>query len=272
MINPYILLGVLVNEPNASQIQFYRSVLLQPYPLVQGFSERGGGVSSAPLDSLNMGSNVGDSPENVLENHERLCHALGISRSNVVSVHQVHGNHVVRVGKDEAGTIVTDADAMITADIGVFMLMRFADCVPILFYDPRKHVAGIAHAGWRGTAIGVAKCTVEALQQEFDCKPADLVVVIGPSIGPCCYEVGSEVVEAMKANPAIPEHVIVQQPNDKVHADLWQANAAQLDHAGVQHVEIAGICTACHSDRFFSHRASGGHSGRFAAVIGLKGA
>ncbi len=256
---------------HTSGIHFYRSTLLEPYSLVQAVSERFGGVSPAPWNTLNLGSNVGDDAQNVSENHKRLCRALGISQADVVSVHQVHGNQVVRVGRENAGAVLGNADGMVTSDTNVFMLMRFADCVPILFYDPHKHVAGIAHAGWRGTANGVVGHTVEALQREFDCNPADLIAVIGPSIGPCCYEVGPDVVEAMKANSAIPESVIVWQSSGKPYVDLWQANAAQLENAGVRHIEVARICTACHSDRFFSHRASGGHAGRFAALIGLKG-
>jgi YfiH family protein len=161
-------------------------------------------------------------------------------------------------------------DALVTDVPGVFLMLRFADCVPVLFHDPVRQAVGLAHAGWRGTVSHIARATVEKMVDAFGCSPADIRAGIGPSIGPCCYEVGPEVVSAaQKAFPDAP-FVLQRGSGERWHFDLWAANHHQLAAAGVTEIELSGLCTACRTDEWFSHRAEGGRTGRLAAVIGLR--
>ncbi|MCC7106638.1 MAG: laccase domain-containing protein [Chloroflexi bacterium] len=145
--------------------------------------------------------------------------------------------------------------------------LRFADCVPLLLWHEQRAVVGAAHAGWRGTLAEVGPATVEAMQRHFGAQPAGLRVGIGPSIGPCCYEVGGEVAAQFADWP----QTVLRYRGPRPRLDLWTANRQQLEAAGVpaDAIEVAGICTRCHADQFFSHRVLGYPAGRFGALIGL---
>ena len=147
-----------------------------------------------------------------------------------------------------------------------------ADCVPVLMYDPRVRVIAAVHAGWRGTVGRITAKTVERMREEFGCEPRDVIVGIGPSIGPCCFEVGEEVVEA--AREGLGDLTGLIEPGKqagKYLLNLWEANRRQLRQVGVEdiRIEVAGICTVCHHDRFFSYRGDRGNTGRFGAGIML---
>jgi YfiH family protein len=152
-------------------------------------------------------------------------------------------------------------------------MILVADCVPILISDPSKGVIGAVHAGWKGTLEGIAQKTVEALQGLFGCSPEDLVVGIGPSIGPCCYEVGPEIVsraeEVFRTNK---DPVIRGAADNKSYLDLCKANLLQLTKAGIpeQNIELAGVCTGHHRNRFYSYRIEKGQTGRFGVGIVLR--
>ena len=147
--------------------------------------------------------------------------------------------------------------------------MRFADCVPILFYDPKKAVVGIAHAGWLGTVRGAARSAVETMQARYGCKPQDLLAAIGPSIGPDHYEIGPDVIERVRQAFGADADRLLETRTGRVYLDLWTANFLQLQKTGVEQIEMAKICTACHVEDWFSHRAEKGRTGRFGALIGL---
>jgi YfiH family protein len=150
--------------------------------------------------------------------------------------------------------------------------MRFADCVPLLFYDPARRVLGMAHAGWRGTAAGVGPATVAAMGEAFGCRPADIVAGIGPSIGPAHYEVGPEVAAAIQ-NAFGEVEGLLSHPNGngaRPHLNLWEANRRALQMAGVGQIEVAEICTASNVQDFYSHRAEDGRTGRFGALAVLR--
>jgi polyphenol oxidase len=233
---------------------------------------RAGGVSGAPFASLNVGSGLGDAPENVARNHARICESLGVRREELVTVHQVHSNRAMRVGAGDRGQHMGDLDGLLTDEPGVPLIMRFADCAPLLAYDPARHALGVAHAGWRGTLSKMGQQLVAAMVEQFGSRPADLLVGIGPSIGPCCYEVGDEVVEATRAAFGSDADALLARTNgQRMHLDLWAANRLQLEQAGVAQIETAGICTACHRERFFSHRGDGGRTGRFPMLAVLAG-
>ena len=152
-------------------------------------------------------------------------------------------------------------------------MILIADCVPIMFYDPIKKAIGVAHAGWRGTVKQIVKKSVEKMVDEYNCNPKDIIAGIGPSIGPCCYEVGPEVITEFEKTLVEMDGIIKDiKDDDKGHLNLWQANKIQLHQAGVRenNIEIADLCTHCHPDLFYSYRHQGKKSGRFAAGIMLK--
>ena len=229
---------------------------------------RRGGVSRPPFATLNTGHTVGDDLAAVRINHQRALAALGWREQDVVTAHLVHSARVAVVGPGDRGAVHPETDALLTADPGVVLMLRFADCVPVLFYDRRRRVIGLTHAGWRGVAVGVVPATVETMVQAFDCRPADLWAGVGPSIGPCCYEVGPEVVEQVSA--AVNGREPFRYENGRVHLDLWAAVGGQLKEAGVGQIELSKLCTACHTEDWFSHRAEGGKTGRFGVVMGLR--
>jgi hypothetical protein len=236
-----------------------------------GIFTRHGGVSTGHLASLNLGGNVGDVPEHVRENHRRMFAVLGLPGERAGSVWQVHSARVVLVDRPAYGRRwISAADAMITDQPDVPLTMRFADCAPILFADPVRGAVGIAHAGWRGTVQGVAAATVRAMRRAFDTRPADLLAIIGPSIGPDRFQVGAEVVEAAYRYFGADAGLFTKDPEEMTsYFDLWSAIQLDLQRAGVEKIQIAGVCTILHRDDFFSHRAERGRTGRFGAVISL---
>jgi len=147
--------------------------------------------------------------------------------------------------------------------------MRFADCVPILVYDPVKQVIGISHAGWMGTVKDVAGVTVKSMHERYESNPSDVVACVGPSIGPDHYEVGDDVIQQATQLFGEESDLVLHPYSDRIHFDLWKANQLLLQRAGVRQIETAGVCTACHTEDWFSHRAEYGKTGRFGALISL---
>jgi hypothetical protein len=238
--------------------------------LKHGVFTRHGGVSEGPFAALNLGGNVGDAPAAVRENHRRMYAALGIHRDEAVTVWQVHGADVVLADAPvPERRWLAEADALITNRVGLALTMRFADCTPLLFHDPVRRAIGIAHAGWRGTVQGVGTRTIAAMCQAFGSRPADIRAAIGPSIGPTRYQVGQEVVDAVHRRFGTLDGLAARADDGTWYLDLWAANARDVRQAGVREIEIAAMCTAERTDEFFSHRAEGGRTGRFGAVIQL---
>ena len=234
------------------------------------FFSRRGGVSPNPWNSLNVGGSVGDDIENVRTNRIRSFRALNCEPETMFDVWLVHSTDVVHAETPtpEDGS-VQKADIVLTDRAELTLYMRYADCVPILVYDPVKDAIGISHAGWMGTVKDVAGVTIRAMQERYGSKPSDIVACIGPSIGPDHYEVGEDVIQqAIQLFAKDSDQVL--HPHDKsIHFDLWKANQLLLQRAGVRQIEIAGICTACHTEDWFSHRAEKGKTGRFGALISL---
>jgi hypothetical protein len=239
--------------------------------LTHGIFTRRGGTSAAPWASLNVGGNVGDSSKAVRHNHERMYAALGVSEAHACSVWQVHSADIILAqGPVRGRRWLALADGMVTDRPDTPLSMRFADCVPLLFHDPVQVVIGMAHAGWRGTVQGIGAKVVRAMQQSYGCKANHIQAAIGPSIGPEKYQVGEEVVTAVQDYFRTTDGLIRRDPIDgTAYLDLWAANRLDLERAGVEQIETAGICTATHTDEFFSHRAEKGRTGRFGAIITL---
>lgn len=242
---------------------------LAEHGIRHGFFTRSGGVSSKPWHSLNTGALVGDTTENVLENRSRILRVMEADEYSLFDVWQVHSDRVVKAEAPRLQKKIQKADAIISATPGITLLMRFADCVPILLYDPKQCVIGIAHAGWKGTSLSIAGKTASAMAREFCSRTEDIIACIGPSIGQDHYEIGSNVVEAFSSFSTEQQSKIIKNRKGKTYLDLWLANEQILKDVGVDQIEIAGICTACNTSDWYSHRAEQGITGRFAAVIGL---
>lgn len=236
------------------------------------FSTRLGGVSTGSLYSLNLGIHRGDDPENVVENYRILGSAVGFTPEETVFTRQVHTDVVRRVGKKNRGEglfspVPAECDALITNEEGVALCVFTADCTPILLYDRRSGAVGAVHAGWRGTALGIAAKAVSAMAEEFGTDPADLTAAIGPNIAACCFETREDVPKAMLAALGQEAEPYIKPKGEKFLVDLKGINALWLRKAGVSAMEISDGCTACAPDRFWSHRITGGDRGSLAAII-----
>jgi len=260
--------------------------------LIHGFSTKPGGVSDQNGERvLSLGFTEWDTKDNVLENRRRFQSALGASDLQLVSLKQIHSDviHLFDVAPSQS----CQGDASVTNRPGLLLGVQTADCVPILLVDPKKRAVASIHAGWRGTLQRIVVKAIGQLQMHFKSKPGDLFAAIGPSIGGCCYEVGTEVATQFLSqfaeapewfdefrtgdepnpiqwlNMMPPGH---QPPPKNVLLDLRKANRAQLLGAGVRasNIFVSGLCTACRRDLLFSYRKEGPQSGRLLSVIGLR--
>lgn len=254
-----------------NNLAYYRFALFEHSSLVQAVFTRLGGASSAPFDSLNVGRSVGDDPNAVQYNHGLVYNVLGVEANQIVMAHQVHGVRVARVDCSAGGSIIADTDALITNCAGINLLMRYADCVPVVLWDPEHHAIGLVHAGWQGTLKQIAQAAVERMVTEYNTRPDVLRAGIGPAIGSCCFEVGPDVVARVQSSLPDASKVLTSETQDgHAHLDLWAANKSQLERCGVRQIEMAERCTSCNQQEFYSHRGSGGRTGRFAVMIGLR--
>ncbi|MGD9895030.1 MAG: peptidoglycan editing factor PgeF [Dehalococcoidia bacterium] len=242
--------------------------------ITHGIAGRTGGFSTGPYASLNLGPRSGDGRETIVANRRRFHAAIGATGLTVIAPRQVHGAvvSVHRRGGEPLTGGVYDGDGLLTDDEDALVAVLAADCAAILLHDPVQAVVGALHAGWRGTAAGIASAGIAMMRQNFGSNPADIRAGIGPAIGRCCYEVGIDVAEAVaRATPgdAPPDERV---SDDKAHLDITHANHMQLLAAGLDPANVAttGICTACRTDLFYSHRREGEPTGRFGAAISLR--
>ncbi|MCL4393739.1 MAG: peptidoglycan editing factor PgeF, partial [Chloroflexi bacterium] len=172
-------------------------------------------------------------------------------------------------GREQRGTIVRDVDALLTNQTGIPLMLRYADCVPLMLFDPVHRAIGLVHSGWRGTVAKIVSKSVRAMVDAFGTRPGELVAGIAPSIGPCCYRVGPDLTADVRRAFRPSDDVLIEQADGSVHFDLWQSNARQLRELGVGQIEIAGVCTAHRVDDFYSWRAENAKTGRFGAIVCL---
>jgi len=251
-------------------------LLAKETEVLHAVTTRQGGGSLPPFDSLNLGLHVGDDPERVIGNYELLSAALAFRLDTLVACKQVHGDRVIEVREGDERRLSflqcrEEGDALVTSVPGLVLMVRIADCLPVMFFDPLRKVAGIAHAGWRGTVKEIAAKTVEVIMSRYNSDPARILVGIGPGIGPCCYEVDERVSSLFTKSFSSGEQLITER-NGKQYLDLWEANRKQLLEAGIraENIEVAGLCTSCQNQLLFSHRKDKGKTGRFGALIGIK--
>lgn len=239
---------------------------------VHCFTTRYGGVSEGYLSSLNLGIHRGDSPENVLENYRILGKAVGFSPEELVFTHQTHSAAVRPADASARGEglfrpVPGDYDGLTTNVPGVGLIVFSADCTPVLLYDPVRQAIGAVHAGWRGTAAGIAANAVRQMQELYGSDPADIRAAIGPCIGPCCFETNEDVPQAMRASLGQEAENAISPRGDKYYVNLKELNRLWLLRSGVTRVEVSPDCTRCQSARFWSHRVTGSARGSQAAVI-----
>lgn len=257
-----------MRRESANGILFYQFEGLDGAGLTHAILTRLGGVSQGPFATLNLGHTVGDDLNAVQENHRRVFALFGVDRGQVVSPYQVHSARIRLVGREHGGTVQNGTDGLLTTTPGLMLLFRFADCVPLLLWDPAHRAVGLAHAGWRGVAGGVVRAAVEAFVRHVGSRPEDLWAGIGPAIGPCCYQVGPEVVASVAQAFSLRPDLVYHRA-DGIYLDLPGVVRAELEAQGVRQIEMSGICTACHTDEWFSHRAEGGRTGRFGVLVML---
>lgn len=252
------------------ELRLFQFESLLQHNLNHAIFTRRGGVSPQPWQSLNLGGTVGDAAERVAENKRLALAALGRSPESVFDAWQVHSSRVVQAGAPRGAQPPEKADALITDRAPVTLLMRFADCVPVLLFDPRRGAIGMVHTGWLGTVRKAAAQAVARMQRAFGTRPSDLLACIGPSIGPDHYPVGPEVVDQVRRafGPDAEQHLLAR--DGELCFDLWSANAGLLAGMGVGSIEQAGLCTACHLQDWYSHRGDRGKTGRFGAAMSLR--
>lgn len=259
-------------------IRILRSPVIPDDLFWHGFPERTGGVSEGTWGSLNLSARRGDDPAKVAENFRRVATAAGYEAEKLAVTKHVHGNRVWRVG--EPLPEPPEFDGLVSDRPGAVLGAFAADCMPVLFADPEARICGACHAGWRGTVADVGAETARQMI-EIGAAAERIRVAIGPSIGPCCFEVGPEVVAAFTcAYPELsPDSGLIVPPDSqetsltkKPHVDLRRAMRAQLERIGVDpaHIDDAPPCTMHNPERFFSYRRDGAGGGCHMGFIGLR--
>lgn len=235
---------------------------------------RHGGISKGTYNSLNLGMMQDDPIDNVIHNRSLVAEAVGLDPNDFVYPIQVHGTRVHRIYESDRGKgslslsdAFADTDGFITNERKICLITMAADCVPIIFFDQKRKAVGVAHAGWKGTALKIPMHLINAMKCAFNTNPEDLIVGIGPSGGPCCYEVGNDVIDEVAEG--FDSIKVIKEVDGKTIFDMWEANRITLIESGVnpKNIEISGICTISQNDTFFSARR--GDGGRFMAGIYL---
>lgn len=240
-------------------------------------STRLAGASLPPYDKANLGFGVDDSPEAVVSNRTDAASRIGLRLEDLVVGYQVHGSNIEVVGDGQRGrgvrdrtTSLPDTDSMVTATPGVGMLTMIADCSALVLYAPDVQAVGVAHLGWRGTVARLGEKVAKTLVAEFGADPRSIAGAISPGIGPCCYEVGGDVVTQVREKFRDPDALLSTNGGRTVF-DIPAAIIAQLEDAGLPAgaIEQSDLCTSCRTDLFFSHRAEHGLTGRFGLLARL---
>lgn len=237
-------------------------------------------VRTDPADhgsGFDLGWSPGHDPAPVRRRVASVADALGLDGRLVCGCTQVHGSSIACIDEfppDDPGVplrMCGECDALVTNLPGITLLVRVADCVPILLYDPVSRVVAAVHAGWKGTLAGIVSAAVREMMSRYGSRPSDLLAGIGPSIGPCCFEVGEDVAGRFRSGFAGAGRCMMMNCRS-ITIDLPEANRLQLLGSGVLpgNIEVAGLCTSCRSDIFFSHRGEQGKTGRFGLFAGLR--
>ena len=253
-------------------IRFGYFPLLEKYGIVHGFTCRVGGTSDLVPGGLNMALHVGDTKEKVLANREKVAETLAFDLARATTCAQVHGNNIVAVTENLIGKgafdykdTIPDTDGLVTDLPRVPLMLFFADCVPVMLIDTKSKATALVHAGWRGAVGNIAAKGARLLHDKYGTEMKNIMAAIGPSIGPCCYEVDKNVWDKAEEFHAC----FVSGRVNHWLLDLWQVNRVQLERLGIpaKNILCANCCTMDNTDEYFSYRAEKGKTGRLAAII-----
>ena len=241
------------------------------------FSTRRGGVSKGELRGLNLGFNRSDERENVEKNFDLVAGILGTDKSRFVLSAQTHTDNIASVTREDAGAGIVkrgfeNIDGLVTDRKGITLVTFYADCVPLFFLDPKRKVIGLAHSGWKGTEKRIGQKMVEKMVREYGCNPYNILAAIGPSAGPCCYEVSDDVAMRLLRTGNSGDCLQYNRETKKLHADLWRINYNILIDANIpdENITVAGECTICNPSLYYSARVQGDARGSLAAFLSLK--
>ncbi len=262
--------------------QTYENLVYYSYKLFEPFSQvscitstRLGGVSEEYFHSLNLSFRVGDIEQSVITNRSRFYALIDAKTNTVVQGQLVHDAHIEIVTEQSPSELFyafPKTDGLITNVFHRPLFLPVADCAAVAFFDPVQQIIALAHAGWKGVVARIVPKTVAIMHETFGSNPSDILVGISPSIGPCCFQVREDVIRIFtEAFPTLAHHFFLRQPDESTHLDMWTALRWQLSESNIlaNHIEESSICTACHTNEFYSHRAEKGKTGRFASLIAL---
>lgn len=260
-------------------LQYYIIPSFEQTGLVKhGFTTRIGGVSPKPFNTLNLGLNTKDEKENIMKNFQSISDAFNIPLDKMVLSDQVHATTIRIVTEKDSGKGLSkpldykEIDGLLTNVRGLMLLTFYADCVPLFFLDKVKNVAGVAHAGWKGTIARIGEKMIDTMKKAYGSNSEDILVGIGPSIGSCCYTVKKDVYDKFNDSLPFAEEVLMKESTETWRLDLWNANKKILEENGIlsRNITICGLCTGCNNNEFFSYRKENGRTGRMAALIQLR--
>lgn len=244
--------------------------------LLHCFTTRKGGVSKGNYESMNIGFSTGDTDENVKRNIEIMAEKLNINVYDIVETNQTHTNVVKYVTEEYKGKAFSESpfkgvDGIYTDKKNLVLMSFHADCTSVFFYDPVKKVIGLAHAGWRGTLLNIVGNMVKAFVNDFNSDPKDIITAIGPSLGPCCFEVDKDVADLFLSESDEFRN-FMEVKGLKYHFNLWEINKYLLKKEGIkeENIEMSNLCTKCNNDLFFSHRGQGVKRGLLAGLLMMK--
>ena len=268
--------STIINEKNG--VVYLTFPKLAAAGVRHGFSTRMGGVSKGYLGTMNLSFTRGDREENVRENFRRIADAIGFREEQLVFSAQVHETKIRKVTAANRGEGITKEtapgiDGLATDEADVPLYTSYADCVPLLFYDPQKKVVAMAHSGWRGTAARIGAKMVHFMEKEYGSRAENIIAAVGPSICRKCYEVSEDVAQAFREafRPEQFPLLFDEKGQGKYQLDLWEANRIILTEVGIlpEHLDVTDLCTCCNHDKLFSHRASHGKRGNMGCFMCL---
>ena len=273
----------LVNDKTYQKLQYITADNIHSPNVTAIFTTRNGGVSGTTPDSeyyrsLNMRlDSEKDSQTNVTENYRIVTSSQGFTADGVLSLNQKHNDSIIVVDEDiiksRTDPVIGEADAMLTNIRGVMLSIRIADCVPILLYDSANGVIGAVHAGWHGSYKQIVAKAVRLMKERYGIDLNNIQAAIGPAIGVCCYEVGTDLYERFqKELGGKTDRFFKVEPGKKPFLDLKEMNKSFLIEAGIpeRNIEVSELCTMCNPELFYSHRRSGEKRGTMAALIGMR--
>lgn len=263
------------NLVKKGELEYYIIPAFEKTGLVRHcFTTRLGGVSVGEAASLNLSFKRKDTVENVRRNFEIICSAIGVDHNDIVFSDQVHGKGIYTASAKDRGkglhrsSDIKDADGLVTAESKVALCTFYADCVPLFFLDPQKKILASVHSGWKSTMLEIGKEAVNTMKS-MGSDPKDILAAIGPSIGPCHFEVDEDVGKMFTDKFGM--EVLSRREGDKYYIDLWKTNMEILLSSGIsdENITLAGICTYCNNDRLYSYRADNHKTGSLSAIAEL---